>query len=226
MCLAKQGSSEIDGLDTDEDEDEDEADTYVVAVRGATPLYASLACLVASYLAPVVVLRAMKGKSERDATITAHTVPRKWLFAHSPVMEMLSQQDPWVDVLHVTSDTLAELVRFVRAHHDRVPPSPQNVRSLNLFDCCPCKWDAMFITDISQKSTQKVYDLLLLANKYAMQSLLHLCCAAIASLIKVRPFEILGEVLAPTAPGSSRDKSGENPESTVTVDCGCGYCFR
>jgi hypothetical protein len=92
------------------------------------------------------------------------------------------------------------------------------------------KWDALFIDDVDAKCRQSLYDLTLTANCLGVDSLLHLCCAKVACLIKGQPLEKIKEILASTelcghssGPMLVRAASLGNPENNPDNACTCPF---
>jgi len=83
----------------------------------------------------------------------------------------------------VESDTLNQVVRYL-AHHKGVEPDslPCPVRSAHLGQCVSDEWDATFMDAFQEKGP--VFDIITAAHYLGIQSLLHLGCAKIATLIK------------------------------------------
>merc|ERR1719204_1674117 len=77
---------------------------------------------------------------------------------------------------------LQHVFRYL-AHHKGVEPDPLPcpVRSIHMAQICTDRFDADFIDSFSKK---QVFEIILQANALKIQSLLHLGCAKIATLIK------------------------------------------
>lgn len=81
-------------------------------------------------------------------------------------------------------------------HHKGTEPSliEKPLRSKVMHDVCKDPADATFIDRIGE-NRQLLYDLILGANYMHVNSLLHLGCAKVASLIKGQPLEKIKEIL-------------------------------
>lgn len=99
-------------------------------------------------------------------------------------------------ILRVTGDTLKLVVEYMQ-HHKSVEPNiiPKPLRSKNMQDVVDDPWDAQFIDRVGEDRHQ-LYDLVSAANYMDIDSLLHLGCAKVASIIKGQPLEKIKELLS------------------------------
>jgi S-phase kinase-associated protein 1 len=103
--------------------------------------------------------------------------------------------DNVVPILSVNGKILEIIVTYMNHHQGIVPPEIEKpLKDKNLKNIIN-EWDAKFIDTVS-KNQQQLYDLILAANYMHIESLLHLGCAKIASLIKGEPLEKIKEILA------------------------------
>ena len=96
----------------------------------------------------------------------------------------------------VNSSTLSKIVEYM-THHKGVEPSiiEKPLRSKVMNDVCQDNWDAKFIDSIGENK-QELYDIILAANYMDINSLLHLGCAKVASLIKGQPLDKIKDILS------------------------------
>jgi S-phase kinase-associated protein 1 len=95
----------------------------------------------------------------------------------------------------INGELLEKLVSYLE-HHCGMP-SPKilrPIRSPEMSKICN-KWDAIYIDDIWAEKKQDLFDLTLVATLLRIQSLVDLCCAKIATLIKGKPFHVAFENL-------------------------------
>jgi hypothetical protein len=110
----------------------------------------------------------------------------------------LAPPPPIVEV-NVDSQTLTYLAQYLR-HHRGIAPAPilKPIRSCTMSAICPDAWDAVFIDQVLQRSGKLIlYELTSVAHDLQVESLLSLCCAKIATLIKNRPYIELRRALHP-----------------------------
>ncbi len=83
-------------------------------------------------------------------------------------------------------------------HHKGTEPNliEKPLRSKLMKEVCKDPFDAEFIDQIGE-DRQLLYDLILAANYMHVNSLLHLGCAKVASLIKGQPLEKIKGILSP-----------------------------
>jgi hypothetical protein len=84
----------------------------------------------------------------------------------------------------VAGDILEAVVTYMAHHKGREPALVEKpLRSKIMAEVCD-PWDAQFVDEIPKVGLQKLYDLIMAANYMSINSLLHLGCAKVASLIK------------------------------------------
>ena len=117
----------------------------------------------------------------------------------SKLVETTMESDATADsvpIPFVQEDILKLIVEYLRHHNGVEPPEIQKpVRAKNMKDACDDKWSGEFIDAIGNNRKQ-LYDLILAANYMDINSLLHLGCAKVASLIKGKPTEEIDDILA------------------------------
>jgi len=98
----------------------------------------------------------------------------------------------------VCARALGHIVEYMDHHQGTEPPILERpLRSKRLSDVCSDRWDADYIDRIGDNSRVQLYELIIGANYMGVNSLLHLGCAKVASLIKGQPLERIRELLAP-----------------------------
>ena len=102
-----------------------------------------------------------------------------------------------VSVPGVKAHVLKLIVDYMN-HHKGVEPNliEKPLRSKIMKEVCKDPFDAQFIDNIGD-DRQLLYDLILGANYMHVNSLLHLGCAKVASLIKGQPLETIKGILSP-----------------------------
>lgn len=111
-----------------------------------------------------------------------------------------------VSVPGVKAHVLKLIVEYMN-HHKGVEPNliEKPLRSKIMKDVCQDPFDAQFIDQIGE-DRQLLYDLILGANYMHVNSLLHLGCAKVASLIKGQPLEKIKGILSPHGPVEDEQK--------------------
>lgn len=126
------------------------------------------------------------------------TTKRGFAFISTLIKTSLEGNDK-VDELKLPSisgDILEFVVRYFEEHKGVEPPIVEKpLRSKNMKDVCAHKPDADYVDKIGENREQ-LYDLILGANYLDIKSLLHLCCAKVASLVKGEPFENIKGILS------------------------------
>lgn len=104
----------------------------------------------------------------------------------SKLIKTSLQSDPTSTELELTtsSSVLSAIIEYMR-HHNGIEPSivEKPLRSKQMIDVCRDAWDAQYI-DKYANDRQYLYDIISAANYLDINSLLHLACAKVASLIK------------------------------------------
>merc|ERR1719361_751936 len=87
-----------------------------------------------------------------------------------------------LEMSQVPPETLEYVVMYLAHHQGDAPnPVPCPVRSIHMSQICDDQWDARFMDRFEKKT---FYEIILAANYMGIESLLHLGCAKIATLIK------------------------------------------
>ena len=87
---------------------------------------------------------------------------------------------------NVKSAILAKVVEYCKYHKDNVPEQiSKPLRSANLAECNVCEWDIEFVNI----DKEILFELILAANYMDIRSLLDLCCAKVASMIRGKTVE-------------------------------------
>lgn len=114
--------------------------------------------------------------------------------------------------LQVKADVLKLVVDYMN-HHKGVDPGvpPKPLQSKRMKEVVKDSWDADWIDDIG-KNRSTLYALILAANYMSINSLLHLGCAKVASIIKGQPLEKIRDLLDPNL-NQSKDDTEVDPKT-------------
>lgn len=125
------------------------------------------------------------------------TIEKKLIYISNLIRTTL-QMDPTaveIPVPGVKSEILALIVQYCQHHKGIQPPIiPKPLRHKEMKLVCSDIWDANFIDKVGDKRSH-LYDLILASNYLDINSLVHLGCAKVASLIKGQPLEKIKEIL-------------------------------
>jgi S-phase kinase-associated protein 1 len=118
--------------------------------------------------------------------------------------------------LEIKSDVLDEIVAYMKHHKGVDPlPIPKPLRSKIMSNVCEDKFDAEFIDRIGE-NRKLLYRLIQDSNYLNINSLIHLGCAKIASMIKGEPVEKVSEILSKGVDGVAdhinKDMNSDNTE--------------
>lgn len=144
------------------------------------------------------------------------TVERKYAFISTLVKTSLENDDKAdeVPIPGVKGEILELVLNYMKEHKGVEPPVIEKpLRSKEMSDVCPHKWDASYINEIGN-ARQRLYDLILAANYLDIKSLLHLGCAKVASLIKGQPLEKIKDILDPSKHTGSANTTNSNNKTT------------
>jgi len=87
-----------------------------------------------------------------------------------------------IEIRQVPPETLEHVVTYLKHHEGKEPdPIPCPLKSIHMQQIVSDKWDANWIDAFDKKT---VFEIILAANYMSINSLLHLGCAKIATLIK------------------------------------------
>merc|ERR1719471_1011110 len=87
-----------------------------------------------------------------------------------------------IEVRQVPAQTMKRVIEYLQHHKGEEPQAlPCPVRSIHMAQIVSDKWDATWIDALDKKS---IFEVILAANYMNINSLLHLGCAKIATLIK------------------------------------------
>ena len=92
------------------------------------------------------------------------------------------------------SDIVEAIVTFLKYHNGVAPPEISKPLSSSNMNDVTTEWCASFLVKYAKKK-KFLYDLVNASNYLDIQSLLHLCCAKIASLIKGTQLDKIKDVL-------------------------------
>jgi hypothetical protein len=100
---------------------------------------------------------------------------------------------------NIDSETLGYIVQFLKEHNGTEPALPEKpVKSKEMKEITT-EWMAKFIDDIVNKDITILYKVVSAANYLFINSLLHICCAKIASMLKGIPIDQIKETLLPNS---------------------------
>jgi S-phase kinase-associated protein 1 len=98
---------------------------------------------------------------------------------------------------NIDGETLKLIVDFLKHHNGEEPALPEKpVKSKEMKDITT-DWMAKFIDDIVNKDITQLYKVISAANYLYINSLLHICCAKIASMLKGVPIDEIKNTLLP-----------------------------
>ncbi len=104
-----------------------------------------------------------------------------------------------ISLSNVDGETLSYIVQFLKEHNGTEPPLPEKpVKSKEMKDITT-EWMAKFIDDIVSKDINQLYKVISAANYLYINSLLHICCAKIASMLKGVPIDEIKNTLLPNS---------------------------
>ena len=87
-----------------------------------------------------------------------------------------------IEIRQVPPETLGHIVTYLNHHQGATPdPLPSPVRSIHMSEIVSDPWDATWI-DVFEKKT--IFEIISGANYMSIESLMHLGCTKIATLIK------------------------------------------
>lgn len=116
----------------------------------------------------------------------------------------------------VTGDILKLVVKYMnqwKGEEPQIPAKPlKNKEMSKVTDA----WSAKFIDDVG-KDKETLYNLILAANYMNINSLLHLGCAKVASLIKGQPLEKIKEILSTEEDKKKAKASKEGEKQSAPV---------
>ena len=100
-----------------------------------------------------------------------------------------------IKLSNIDNETLKYIVDYLKYHNGVEPPLPEKpVRSNNMNEITT-EWMAEFIDSIVKKDILILYKVISAANYLYINSLLHICCAKIASMIKGIPIDKIKNTL-------------------------------
>lgn len=144
-------------------------------------------------------------------------IDKKSAFVSTLIKESLEKDDtPELEIPSVNSVVLEKVVEYMKHHKGKEEEKPEKpIKSKIMSEVCTDQWDATFIDAVGLLGNQILYDVILAANYLDMQTLLHIGCAKVASLIKGQPLEKLKEILS-TGEKSTSDVSDASAAPTTT----------
>lgn len=115
----------------------------------------------------------------------------------SNVIKTTIEEDPNTTEIpfpSIQSNILQKVVEFLEHHKGEAPAIPEKpVRSKNMKEITT-EWCANFTNEIAV-NRETFYSLISAANYLDIQSLLHICCAKVATIIKGEPVDKIKSVL-------------------------------
>jgi S-phase kinase-associated protein 1 len=118
-------------------------------------------------------------------------------FTDSKNNETKENDDNNIILSNIDGKTLNLIVKFLKEHNGVEPPLPEKpVKSKDMKEITT-EWMANFVDDIVKDNKESLYKVISAANYLFINSLLHICCAKIASMIKGIPLEEIKDELLP-----------------------------
>jgi S-phase kinase-associated protein 1 len=122
-------------------------------------------------------------------------------------------------VVDLSPLALQAIIRYCEYHRGTEPRLIEPpLRSRRMHEVCEYVWDGEFIDDITTQSLELLFDVAVGALYLQIQSLVHLACAKIASMIKSHPLDkvksiLLGQQQQGQAPTSAQPQQllGQQP---------------
>ena len=116
----------------------------------------------------------------------------------------------------VKTEILKLVIEYMKHHKGTEPPIVEKpLRSAVMKDVCKEEWDATFIDNIGNTSRDQLFTLIETANYMNIQSLLHLGCAKVASLIKGKPKEEVMKILGVKEEQKPEEKKEEQKAEEI-----------
>jgi S-phase kinase-associated protein 1 len=113
--------------------------------------------------------------------------------------DLNNTDDKEIILSNIDSSTLFNIVKFLKYHNGTEPPLPEKpVKSKEMKEITT-EWMAKFIDEVLANDTENLYKLISAANYLFINSLLHICCAKVASLIKGLPLDEIKPALIPNS---------------------------
>jgi len=114
-------------------------------------------------------------------------------------MSNINKHDNDIVLQNIDGETLGHIVQFLKEHNGTEPPLPEKpVKSKDMKDVTT-EWMAKFIDDIVNKDITQLYKVISAANYLFINSLLHICCAKVASMLKGIPIDEIKNTLLPNS---------------------------
>ena len=167
------------------------------------------------FISTLVKTSLENGTRTRAAAATANanagaTADRCAIAARARCVWCADDKAEEVPIPGVTGAILELVVDYMKEHKGVEPPIIEKpLRSRNMKDVCPHKWDADYIDKIGE-TRQQLYDLILAANYMDIKSLLHLGVSKVASLIKGQPLEKIAAILNPDQKAEDAKKDAKD----------------
>jgi hypothetical protein len=147
------------------------------------------------------------------------TIDRKSVFLCNLIKTSLDNNvqseksgDVEIPIPGVDGATLELIINYLKEHKGVAPAEiDKPLRSKQMKDVCPYKWDAEYIDKIGD-TRQQLYNVVLGANYMECKPLLALGIAKTASLIKGQPLEKIKEILDPKLDGKRAEEKKKQEE--------------
>ena len=167
-------TKEIEGLD---DDDEEQEEFFLISKDQQKIKVSKKQCKFSKF-----VMTAISGSEEKESDIP---------------------------VPNVTGDILTLIVKYLTYHAEN-PSEPVSkednlttpLKDKKLSENVKCKWDVEFIEGVAENQ-QQLYDLITASNYMDIESLLHLGCAKVASMIKGESLDKIKDILDPKVVNAS-----------------------
>jgi S-phase kinase-associated protein 1 len=107
--------------------------------------------------------------------------------------EIKNNDDNNITLSNIDGKTLKYIVQFLKQHNGVEPSLPEKpVKSKDMKEITT-EWIANFIDEIVKDDKEYLYKVISAANYLFINSLLHICCAKIASMIKGIPLDEINQ---------------------------------
>eukprot|EP00808_Paulinella_micropora_P021522 g19405.t1 len=214
--LKKKKLDEVKSLDDDDDSDEEEEPFNEEDERKVTEFIMGLfppdsekgiARLIFAYCLDIVYLVA---KDETRIPVRRKAAQMCGLIAKMTVQEVFD-----VKVANCSSEVLAKVNQYLEHHVDNPAQAIEKpLKSANMLEAVSDPWDAEFV-DVPQ---ELLFGLIQAANFLEATSLLDLCCAKVASMIKGKTPEQIRETFNITNDFTADEEAAVRAENAWAED--------
>ncbi len=123
--------------------------------------------------------------------------PKKWAKISKLICVAIESDAKETEIpLNIHSTQLQEIIAYMLHHQGNPRPPPEKPLSSSIMkEVCADQWDAELMDAVNDRGRKDLYALFLAANYLDIKPLLQLCAAKIASLIRFKPLETIGDIL-------------------------------